>query len=919
MLLQLCMGALLLVMAGCSGPDPAKLIESAQSNIAKGDTNTAIIELKTVLQQRPDAGQARYLLGKALLAKGDATGAAVELRKALELNHAANDVVPELAQSMFLLGQHEKLVQEFDKTKLTAPQAIADLNLTLAEALVLLGRTEQARSAADASLAAVPGYGPANLFKIRLQAGRGDVDGALAALDAELAKRPRDHKAWTLKASLLHYVKRDVAGALAAYRQAIAGQPKDLDAHSGALTLLLDERNLEVARTQLAEMREAFPNSPLTQYFEGYLALLERKFDRALEITQQLLRVAPGDPRALQLAGLVQFERGSFVQAEPLLAKALQVSPGLGLARRALTLTHLGRGEPVKALAVMQPLLEQPNPYASDLKMKAQAHMQQGDLAKAEEAFARAAKIDPDNPVRQTDLAVSKILRGDVDTGLAMLRSLAADKDSSAADMPLIAALIQRRDFPGALQAIEIFEKKQPDRPVAANLRARVLLAQGNRQGATQAFEQALKIQPSFLPAASGLAELALADNRPAVAQKYLDDALSADPRSSEALLANASLKARIGAPKEDILALFNGAIRGAPQDRGLHVALIGYLLESKDRKGAIEAAQRASAALPDDPDVVEMLGRAQLAAGEANQAAATFGKLAGLLPNSPMPHMRLAQVHHAAKDREAEIQSLKRALAIAPDNLPTQRVLINAHLAKGEAAAALEVARKVQQQRPKQDEGYLFEGTIEGGRQRFDQAVQAYRAGMKATGGTSELVMGLHAALTAAKQQAQADKQAAEWLRTHPRDTVFRFYLGDLAMAQGDLASAETRYRDVLKIQPDQAQALNNVAWLMAKAQKPGAVAMAERALRLQPNSSSFMDTLALALAADGQSAKAVQQAKKALAIDDKNPALRLNLARLMIQAGDKADAKVELESLAALKDAFPYQKEVAELLKSL
>jgi len=911
--------ALLVIVAGCDGPAPAKLIESAQSHIAKGDSNAAVIELKTALQKQPDSGGARFLLGKTLLARGDAVGAAVELRKSLDLRHAENDVVPELARAMFALGQHEKLVQEFDKTKLTAPQAVADLNLTLAESLAILGRIEPARSAAEASLAAVPGYGPATLFMVRLQAARGDVAGALAALDAELVKRPKDHRAWTLKANMLYFVRRDAAGALAAYRQAIAAQPKNLDAHAGAVSLLLDERRLEDAKAQLVGMSGAFPKNPTTQYFEGYLALLERKFDLAQEITQQLLQVAPDDPRPLQLAGLVQFERGSYVQAEPLLTKALQVSPGLGLARRALVLTHLERGEPLKALAVMQPLLEQPYPFASDLKMKAQAHMQQGDFAKAEEAFTKAVKIDPKNTSRRADLAVSKILRGDTDTGLSMLRSLAADKDSSAADLPLIVELINRRDYSGALQAIDVLEKKQPDRPVAANLRARVLLAKGDRQGAVRAFEQALKIQPSFLPTASGLAQLALADNKPAEAQKYLDDVLKADPKNPDALLANAALKARIGAPKEEIVAMFNGAISSAPQERGLRVALVGYLLDSKDRRAALQAAQQALAALPNDPAVVEMLGRAQLVAGEANQAVTTFGKLAGLLPNSPMPYMRMAQVHHAAKDREAEVQSLKRALAISPDNLPAQRALITAYVAKGEPAAALEVARKVQQQRPKQEEGYLFEGTIEGTRQRFDQAVQAYRAGIKATGGSSEMAMGLHTALTAMKQPAQAEKHAADWLKAHPNDTIFRFYRGDLALAQGDLSAAEERYREVLKIQPEQPQALNNVAWLMATAKKPGALVMAEKALQLQPDNLSVMSTLALALAAEGQAAKAVQQMKQVLAVDAKNPALRLNLALFLIQAGDKTAAKAELESLAALRDTFPRQKEVAELLKSL
>jgi Flp pilus assembly protein TadD len=78
-------------------------------------------------------------------------------------------------------------------------------------------------------------------------------------------------------------------------------------------------------------------------------------------------------------------------------------------------------------------------------------------------------------------------------------------------------------------------------------------------------------------------------------------------------------------------------------------------------------------------------------------------------------------------------------------------------------------------------------------------------------------------------------------------------------------------------------------------------------------------MDTLAQALASEGQNSKAVDVMKQALAIDAKNPSLRLNYAKLLIQAGDKSTARGELNELAALGDKFPRQKEVGELLKTL
>jgi putative PEP-CTERM system TPR-repeat lipoprotein len=909
----------LTLMTGCGGPDPAKQIESAKVNIAKGDLKTATIELKSALQKGPDSGEARFLLGKALLASGDISGAEVELRKALELRHGEDEIVPELARAMFLSGQYEKLREQFGRTQLSDPLAQADLKVTLAKSYARLGRNEQAQNAAAAALAARPDYGPATLFMVGQQIDRGDADGALKVLEAEIAKRPKDADALLLKANVLYFVKRDSDAALAMYREAIAVKPDFVDAHGGAMTVLLDGVRVADARTQIAQMWKALPASPQTLYFEGYLTLLERKFDVAHENAQKLLRVSPEDPRVLQLAGLVEFERGNDVQAENLLGRALQLSPGLGIARRALALTHLRRSEPAKALAAMQPLLDRPEPAASDLKMKAQALIQQGQFADAEATFAMAAKLEPGNPGRQTDLAVSKVLRGDTEGGLAMLRALAADKDRADADLPLIATLIRKRDYPAALRAIDTLEKKQPDRPVAPNLRAQVLLAQGDRAGAARAYEQALKLQPTFLPAASGLAELALSDNKPAEARKYLDDVVKADPKNPRALLESVKLRARIGASREDIVVTLKDAIQRAPQDAALRLALIDYQLDTRQPKPALESAQQAAAALPDDLGVLDALGRAQAASGDANQAVATFNKLAQLLPNSPQPHLRLAQVHRAANNRDAEVQSLRRALAIAPDNLPAQQALANAYLAGGKAAEALEIARTIQKQRPREDVGYAFEGTIEGSRKRYDEALQAYRAGIKATGGTSELAMGVHTTLTAMKQPAQADKVAAEWLKTHPTDTVFRFYLGDLAFAQGDYATAEARYRDVLKLRPEQPQALNNVAWLMATAKKPGAVPFAQKATQLRPDSTNYVDTLAMALAAEGQPAQAVAVLRKALTTDAADPVLRLSLARFLVQAGDKPGAKTELQALAGLGDKFPRQKEVADLLKTL
>ena len=228
-------------------------------------------------------------------------------------------------------------------------------------------------------------------------------------------------------------------------------------------------------------------------------------------------------------------------------------------------------------------------------------------------------------------------------------------------------------------------------------------------------------------------------------------------------------------------------------------------------------------------------------------------------------------------------------------------------------------MARQIQQQRPTQDVGFLLEGGIEASRKQWDDALAVYRKGLKAAPDSTELASRVHVALVTTKQPAAADKHVADWLKAHPKDAAFQFYLGDVALASRQLPQAEQRYREVLKLQPDNALALNNVAWLMATAKKPGSVELARKAVALLPDRPVIMDTLALALASEGQMPEAVTVMKKALALQDNNPQLRLNLAKLLVQAGDKPGAKTELEALAALGDKFPRQGEVAELLKTL
>lgn len=393
---------------------------------------------------------------------------------------------------------------------------------------------------------------------------------------------------------------------------------------------------------------------------------------------------------------------------------------------------------------------------------------------------------------------------------------------------------------------------------------------------------------------------------------------LAVDPKHVQALLGLAALEARAGGSAEAVSDKIADAVELNPGEAAPRLLLIEQHLRTKDVKAALTAAQDAVSALPNNADLLDALGRVQTASGQGNQAISTFTRLATLEPKSARPHLRLAELHTAEKNSDAAIQSLKRALAVSPQLLAAQRGLMVLHAQAKRPKEALAVAREVQKQRPDEAVGFVLQGDLEASQQNWDAAVASYRTALKSPR-SDELAPKLHATLIAGGNTGAADAFAVTWIKEHPKDVRFHFYLGELASRGGDSARAETHYRAVLAEQPENPAALNNLAWVTNQLGKPGALALAEKASALRPGEPNLMDTLATILASDNQVAKAVEVQKKAVELQPNNPVFRLNLAKIYIKAGDKALARSELETLAKAQPKFGGQAEVTELLKTL
>jgi putative PEP-CTERM system TPR-repeat lipoprotein len=552
----------------------------------------------------------------------------------------------------------------------------------------------------------------------------------------------------------------------------------------------------------------------------------------------------------------------------------------------------------------------------------------QGNFEAADQAITAASKLRPEDPQTQAVLALTAIARDGAAPGgagkakaeaaLAQLRDIAAKDTGSNYDLLLINMLSRRADLAGALAAIDKLAPKMQGSPVPESLRGRVLLMRDDRAGAQAAFEASLKADAGFLPAALGLVALDMQAGRGDAAVKRLETFVKTQPNSPHARLALADVLTQTKAAPARVTEVLAAGVREEPSEPGLRLALIDQHLRLNDTPKAAQAAQEAAAALPQNADVLERLARTQMLAGDKAQAGKTYSQLTAVAPTRAQGWLGLAQLRFMEQDLVGAEREVKRALQAEPASVPAQRLLIQLAIRQGRIDEALVALRERQKTHPQEAFALVAEAEVQAGRQHFDAAIASLRKAV-ALRDPGDAPVRLFATLMAAKKRDEALAFETQWMAGHPKDQGFAAAAADVVLARGELDAALSRYDALLQRNPDAVPVINNVAWLLSKAGKPGARALAERGLKIAPDYAPLRDTYATVLANEKDFAKAISLQRQLVNELPDQAFFRLNLAQILIQSGDKPGAKLELESLAKLGKKFPQQAQVEALLKTL
>jgi tetratricopeptide (TPR) repeat protein len=403
---------------------------------------------------------------------------------------------------------------------------------------------------------------------------------------------------------------------------------------------------------------------------------------------------------------------------------------------------------------------------------------------------------------------------------------------------------------PASRLEYEFFRKAtggQDISPEAASTRlARALLKADRNKEAIDVIAQRIADEPDDEEAIDLLKQALEKTGKESTAQvmQSLQQAIYANPANTSLVEVLASLQARSGAIDDAARTLQNSIDKTDPGDKAavsrLQLSLGDLYADSERPKEAIAAYEAAlkTQGIGNDP-----------AADESGRffASQVYSSIIQLYKNSQQIDQARAVIERSRNvfgrdDPYADLQLIK----LLRDT--------------GRKAEALKTVRALRVKVPTSDEYFYQEAYILTDLGRVEEAVAMIKAKIvnktRTVTSPQAVTRDINNYLTIsmlysqAKQGPKAVDAAQTALALAQSDDLKQIVLLTLATAQnssGEFAAAEKTLREILAKNPENATALNNLAYFLTERGEKleEALQMSQKALRVQPDNSSFLDTM--------------------------------------------------------------------------
>lgn len=350
-----------------------------------------------------------------------------------------------------------------------------------------------------------------------------------------------------------------------------------------------------------------------------------------------------------------------------------------------------------------------------------------------------------------------------------------------------------------------------------------------------------MEIQPGYAPALRQLAINAIRTGDNTAALNYFEQALAANPDHSDLKIDFGNYLIRLQQfPKAE--KLLREAQKKSQNKAKSTLALAQlYLQQGKPSLAISELNLFSSEA--QTPEMLAELGNARMMQGDFASALSSYNQLL-TKTNSPAAFFLQHAALRALSQPEKALKSLGEALRVNPEFLPALVGSAEIALEQKDITKAQPFLEKAAALEPENSVVLALQGESALQAKNYSAAVSLLQKSFSLQ--PSSLI----AQKTTQAYLANNDAKGAilflkEGVKKYPDNAQLHFYLAGLLLDSGDIQDAIDAYEKSLNLYPDNAIALNNLAWLIKDNDTERAKRLAEKAVALAPENSSIKDTL--------------------------------------------------------------------------
>lgn len=877
--------------AGCNGGDDMTQkeveylshMDQAQFFQQQGELKASTQEARSAIEAQPEQIDPYFILINNLITAGDGATAESQLQELRsridetdpEQRNNLNRVAVATARARMIQGQPQGALEALEDLESADRSLQLEASILRGDAHRRAGNHDRARQAYQQVLDQDPEATMALVGLSRLAYAQGEKDRARNHLEKAEEVSPNDPEVLLWKAQVAHREERYDEAA-----EAYTGALEDIGRYDvmtrrkyETISALIDVLREKGDTSQAFVYEEILANSAPGTLQSGMASAREAyqrgNLDDAAEHLNEVLAQAPGHEAASVMLGIIRFQQGRVSEAEKLLAEHVDKAES---------------GELTKMLAAARIQLERP-----------------------EQAREMLEELDPkgNDPGVVALIGIAALSSGDTQLGRGLIeQSLAMAPKNTALRVRYARYLMTQNETDEAVSQLEKAIELTPDADEPRALLARVLAGSGRQDEAQQVVKQWMESQPDNVRAYNIAGDIAQIRGDTEAAREHYRQAIGVSPEAPEAHFALGVLEARGGATDEGFKHLRH-AVERAPDNRRYIRGLLS-LAGGEDRVDETLAfLETVGEANDESTGPYLALLRSALDSGKDERASRLADTLSERMDDKATARESIGNIYRAVAQNALTSGDTERAQKLVRSGRERFRrheglALIDARLQflQDRPGDAREILRTVKTEHPDSAAPYIEEADYLMRTGSYREAGELYQLARDKQDSASILLRQANAL-----RQQDRIRRAIEILEAgseHFEDN-HQIHLNLAMLYQGNdqQDSARKAYEKTLELAPDNAVALNNLAWLIHKEDALRGLELAERAYKGNSENASVADTYGWILLKNGEVEKSIEILEKARERAPNSPDITQHLAEAYREAGQTERADELMQQL--------------------